>query len=163
MSEQPQQASFEGYALVEMMGHRKEIGFVKTEYFGGTALFRCDTQGLEEREFTLKTPTYIEGEWMAAGTKVRREALPAKTCYIAPGSLYAMTPCTEQAALEAIEAMVHRPLIVVDAPKKKELAAGEILPGVVGFECCSGNTDDGHSLSCKVFNQGPDELDDEEL
>jgi hypothetical protein len=32
------QAKFEGWAVVEMMGHQKEIGFVTTEYFGGAVI-----------------------------------------------------------------------------------------------------------------------------
>jgi hypothetical protein len=31
-----QQATFEGWAVVELFGHSREIGYVKTEYFGRT-------------------------------------------------------------------------------------------------------------------------------
>jgi hypothetical protein len=34
-----QQAKFEGYALVEIMGHQRVAGFVTTEYFGNVAVF----------------------------------------------------------------------------------------------------------------------------
>lgn len=40
MSNEQQLASFEGYAIVEIMGHQKAAGYVTTQYFGGTAVFR---------------------------------------------------------------------------------------------------------------------------
>ncbi len=45
MSEQ-QLAMFEGYAIVEIMGHQKVSGYVTTQYFGGTAVFRVVQQEL---------------------------------------------------------------------------------------------------------------------
>lgn len=58
MSEQ-QQANFEGWAIVEMMGHQQEIGFVTTQAFGQAVLFRIDQPELGERDVTLNRP-----EWM---------------------------------------------------------------------------------------------------
>ena len=102
--EELQQAKFEGWGIVEMMGHRKEIGFVSTQAFGQAVLFRVDTPDLAEREFVLTAPEYIDGTgWAPVGTKVKRAALPARSCLIAPGSLYAINPCTEEAARTAIE------------------------------------------------------------
>ena len=122
-----EQAKFTGWAVVEMMGHRKEIGYVTTEAYGSAALFRVDTPELPEREFVLTSPEYAEVEaglrsWCPAGTKVKRAALPAKSCLVAPSSLYAMNPCTEQAARAAIERSFVRPLILVEMP------AGLALP-----------------------------------
>ncbi len=113
-----QQSTFTGYALLELMGHQREIGFVTTEYFGGAAMFRVDTPELPEREFTLTSPEYVGGEWMAAGTKVKRAASPARTRLVAPGALYALNPCTEEAALTALEKASARPLILIEAPPK---------------------------------------------
>ena len=121
MSEELQQASFEGWAIVEMMGHRREIGYVKTQAFGQAVLFRVDTPELPEREFILTDPEFttdIDGkrQWCPAGTRVKRQAIPARTCLIAPSSLYAMNPCTEEAARTAIERSVNRPLILLEVP-----------------------------------------------
>lgn len=127
------QASFEGWAIVEMMGHRKEIGFVTTQAFGPAVLFRCDTPELPEREFVLNSPEYasIDGttrQWCPAGTKVKRAAVPARSCLIAPGSLYAMNPCSEEAARTAIERNIARPLIALEIPTNALLPAPEEDP-----------------------------------
>ncbi|GEM_PF-2856323 len=52
-------AAFEGWAVVEMFGHAKEIGFVTTEAYGSAVLFRVDTPELPEREFILESPEYV--------------------------------------------------------------------------------------------------------
>lgn len=120
------QASFEGWAVVEMMGHRKEIGFVTTQAFGQAVLFRVDTPELPEREFVLEKPEYADanGEgtrWCPIGTKVKRPATPARSCLVAPSSLYAINPCTEQAAMVLIERGTSRPLILLELPEQAAL------------------------------------------
>jgi hypothetical protein len=55
------QAAFEGWAVVEMMGHRKEIGYVTTQAFGQAVLFRVDIPELPDREFVLTRPEYPKG------------------------------------------------------------------------------------------------------
>jgi hypothetical protein len=118
-----EQAKFEGWAVLEMMGHRKEIGFVTTEYFGGAALLRCDTPEMPDREFTLKRPEWmdVEGKYreVPAGSAMQRKGTPAKTVYVAPGSLYAMTPVSEDTARRAIEEMVRREVIVLHINEEK--------------------------------------------
>lgn len=39
-----EQAKFEGWAIVEMMGHRREIGHVTTEAYGVAVLFASTFQ-----------------------------------------------------------------------------------------------------------------------
>jgi len=120
MSE-PKQSSFEGWAVVEMMGHQREIGYVTTEAYGQAVLFRVDQPDLPEREFTLTMPEWAEvdgvRQWCPAGSVVKRPAVPPRTRLIAPGSLYAINPCTEAAARTAIERNVSRPLILVNVPE----------------------------------------------
>lgn len=118
--EQTQQANFSGWALVELMGHQTEIGYVTTEAYGQAVMFRIDTPALEDREWTLEKPEYIQSvdgyKERSIGTKVKRAGLPAKSRLVAPGALYAINPCTEEAAKRAIERQVNRPLILVDVP-----------------------------------------------
>jgi hypothetical protein len=121
VSDAIEQAKFTGWAVVEMMGHRKEIGYVTTEAYGSAVLFRVDTPELPEREITLTSPEYVETapglrSWCPAGTKAKRAAVQARSCLVAPSSLYAMNPCTEQAARAAIERSFVRPLILVEMP-----------------------------------------------
>lgn len=132
MSEEVQQAKFEGWAIVEMMGHRVEIGFVTTQAFGPAVLFRVDTPGLLEREYTLTQPGYAEvdggRQWCPEGTKVKRQGTPARSCLVAPSSLYAINPCSEEAARTRMERSIERPLIALEIPKRAEIAASLDLP-----------------------------------
>jgi hypothetical protein len=127
------QSAFEGWAVVELMGHQREIGFVTTEAYGQAVMFRIDTPELTEREFELTQPEYVGFEWMAAGTKVKRPAVAARSRLVAPGSLYAINPCTEEAARSAIESTSARPLILVQALPAKALTAPREL-GVNYFD-----------------------------
>src|SRR6266850_556119 len=124
---EPKQSAFEGWAVVELMGHQREIGYVTTEAYGQAVLFRVDTPELPEREFTLTAPQWAGDDgsraWTPAGAKVKRAASPARSRLVAPGSLYAINPCTEEAARAALEAMIHRPLIVIEVPAGLALAA----------------------------------------
>lgn len=115
------QASFEGWAIVEMMGHRREVGFVATQAFGQAVLFRVDIPELLERDYVLERPQYVDGQYCATGTKVRRQASPARSCLVAPSSLYAINPCSEAAAMKAIETSIARPLIVLELVEQTAL------------------------------------------
>lgn len=125
METEVQQGTFEGWAIVEMMGHRKEIGYVKTQAFGQAVLFRVDVPELPEREFVLDAPEYAKDDgrerWCPIGTKVKRSSSPARSCLVAPSSLYAINPCSEEAAMLAIERNVHRPLIALEIPPQAAL------------------------------------------
>ena len=124
-----QQARFDGWCILELMGHQREIGYVTTEYYGPAALFRVDTPEIPEREYELKRPEYDNesGRYIPVGSKVKRVAIPAKSRLVAPGALYAMNPCTEETARKAIEEMVPRTLIVLEIKEdpRRALHAGE--------------------------------------
>jgi hypothetical protein len=115
------QATFEGWAAIEMMGHRKEIGFVTTQAFGQAVLFRVDTPELPEREYVLESPEYAGGRYCPPGTKVKRPASPAKSCLVAPAALYAINPCSESAVMAMIERSISRPLIILELPEQAAL------------------------------------------
>jgi hypothetical protein len=125
-----QQAKFEGWAVVEIIGHNREIGYVRTEYFGPVGLFRIDRPEIPEREYELKRPGYaatLSGgtEWAPAGSKVRRGSLPAKSALVGPSAIFRITPCTELMAMEAIEEMLSAPLIVLSLPERAQIEAGQ--------------------------------------
>lgn len=141
------QAAFEGWAVVEMMGHRKEIGYVTTQAFGQAVLFRVDAPELPEREYVLESPEYARhngtGErWCPTGTKVKREASPARSCLVAPSSLYAINPCTEQAAMALIERNRVPPLIALELPEQAALPPATSLEDQ-DYEDAYGHEDDG--------------------
>jgi len=116
MSEQ-QQSKFEGWARVEAMGHNTHIGFVRTEVYGAAVLFRVDQPGAPERDYVLERPEMTQnGTYAPAGSAVKRLARDPVTVLIGAGSIYRMIPCTEEAALLAIEREQRAPLMLVSLP-----------------------------------------------
>ena len=88
-------AKFEGWAIVELMGHKREIGFVTTEYFGGPALFRIDQPGIPAQEYELTRAEWVADMLAGVGTKIQREAVPGKTAYVGQGAISeAVAPAT---------------------------------------------------------------------
>lgn len=135
-------AHFEGWAVVELFGHGKAIGFVTTEYFGVACFFHCETPEREEREFLLDKPRYgrdpetmIE-KFMPVGTKVKRAAAPAISRLLGPGSIFAINPVSEQLARAQLEIDEPRPLICLAIPEKyrQKTLPGEPQPIVSALD-----------------------------
>ena len=125
-------AQFEGWAIVELFGHQREIGFVTTRYFGTACMFQVDAPELPERDSILDTPQYVNGKWTPAGAKVQKKSAPARSRLLGPGSIYALNPCSEQAAMHAIEQLAGREIVVLSIPEgKKQLPEG---PETMGYE-----------------------------
>lgn len=132
-------SKFEGWAVVELFGHSREVGFVTTEYFGAGALFRVEVPPLLEREVTLVRPEWIGGEMVGAGSKISRGAVEGRTRFIGPSAVYAMNPCSKDAAFAAIEAMARREVKVIELVMAKRLTT--TLPGEDDYD----PDDDGES------------------
>lgn len=124
MPEELPQAQFNGWAKVEVMGHQSHVGYVRTEAYGATVLFRVDTPDLPEREWVLESPDWSSGRMLPAGTKVKRAARPGVSVLIGAGSIYRIVPCTEEAARGAIESGQRAELQVIELPPDRALAAG---------------------------------------
>lgn len=120
------QAKYEGWAIVDVLGHQRYVGFVTTEAYGQAVLFRVDVPALEARERVTKAPGYFSGRgYCPAGTTVLEGAVDGYTKLIGSGSIYTLTPCTKEAALAALEAMQARPLMSVQLPPGGVLSAGD--------------------------------------
>jgi hypothetical protein len=133
--QQAEQNQFKGFVLLELYGHQTDAGFLETVYFGSACMFRLDVPGLDEREWALERPEYGQHtgyKELPVGTKVKRAAVAPRSRLLGVGAIYGMTPCTEEVVRAAIERSIARPLIVLEMPKGKELAAGEPLPGEGG-------------------------------
>lgn len=111
-----QQAKFDGWAIVDVMGHQRYVGYVTTEAYGQAVLFRIDVPALDERERETKRPGYVGDRWVPAGTKVKEGAVAGYTKLVGSGSIYTITPCTKETALAAVEETQHRPLMNVTIP-----------------------------------------------
>lgn len=72
-------SSFEGWAILELMGHRRLAGFVSEATIGGASLLRIDVPHAE-------LPAVASGPaWRA-------------TQYYSPAAIYCITPTTEDLA-----------------------------------------------------------------
>lgn len=114
-----EQAKFEGWALIEMYGHAREAGYVTTVYFGPAAMFRVDVPEVPARQETAKRPEWVNGQLCPAGTIVEAEAIPGRTRYLGPGSIYAMNPATEE-IVRAAAARGERKVKVISMPENPE-------------------------------------------
>jgi hypothetical protein len=156
------QSSFEGWAILEIFGHQKYAGYVKTEYYGTACMFRCDVPPLPERERVTQSGCYVTSiepnfpggpevtRYAPAGSTVKEPATIGYTKCFGVGAIYSMTPCDEAAALRAVEELQPRALMLVSLPKEKALAAGSPvdIPPETGFSCCAGNLAEGHEIGC---------------
>lgn len=127
MSSDVQQAKFDGWAIVDVLGHQRYVGYVTTEAFGAAVLFRIDVPALDERERETKQPGYVNGQYCPAGTLVKEVAVAGYTKLVGSGSIYTITPCDKDAAMKALEQSQQRPLMVVKLPEGAEFR--ELPPG----------------------------------
>lgn len=67
---------FEGWAILELMGHRRLAGYVSEVEIAGQGFLR------------LEIPEVVEDD----------ETMPAVTQFYSPSSVYALTPTTEETA-----------------------------------------------------------------
>jgi hypothetical protein len=121
------QAKFEGWAIVELMGHQREAGYVTTEAYGQAVLFRVDVPEIPEREETLAREAWTADHYAQAGSKVLRGRVAPRSRLISPAAVYALNPCTEE-AVRLVVANVPRSLILLEAPKDRTLLPGEPQP-----------------------------------
>lgn len=121
-----EQAKFEGWAIVELMGHQREAGFVTTEAYGQAVLFRVDVPEIPERQEVLAHSEWddeISG-YLSPGTTVLRVKVPARSRLISPSAIYALNPCTEEAVRKAVS-KGPRKLILLELPKDRLLTDGD--------------------------------------
>lgn len=122
------QNHFEGWAVLEIMGHNKFAGYVQTVVYGSTAFFRIDVPELPERERVTRYDSFINDVRVPSGSTVKEGPIQAFTKIFGAGSIYCLTPCTEEFARKAAEADGgSRPLSVVSMalPKAKALVEPE--------------------------------------
>jgi hypothetical protein len=85
--------SFEQWCVVEIMGHKKFAGLVTEQVIGGTSFVRIDVPAIESP---------------------KREAF---TKLFGAGSIYCMTPCTEETARAFAKNICERAFSTYEAPR----------------------------------------------
>ncbi len=85
----------EMWAVVEVMGHRRFAGFVSEQSLGGASFIRVDVPEIQQEGHTL----------------------PAFTKLLGAGSIYAISPCTEQTARAFAAQFAQRSFATYEAPR----------------------------------------------
>lgn len=129
--ESAQSNGFEGWAIVEIFGHQRYAGHVSTEAFGTAVMFRVDVPALEAREKVSLRPGYVGSQYVPAGSLIQEGAVQGYTKLFGVGAIYAITPCTQEAAIKAVEEMQPRLLMVLKLPEdsKEQIAAPKHYAG----------------------------------
>ena len=105
-----ERAGFEGWAILELMGHRRLAGYVSEQEIAGSAFVRIDVPGYLHTE-----PT---GE---------QEERDAASQFYAPAAVYCITPCAEQLARDVAEGSRPRPVTEWDLPRRRALVPGDTV------------------------------------
>ena len=101
------------WGVCEVMGRQTFAGRISEHTIGGTALLRVDVPAVPEK----KIPPTWSGD--------QERVLPpqnAFTKYIGLGSIYALTPCTEEVARRVAEQARKYPVDLVAMPVVETLA-----------------------------------------
>ncbi len=121
--EKQQTGTIDGWYVLEIFGHQKFAGFCTVQHIGIAAMLRLDVPPLAERERVTKLPVYVGDEYCPAGTTVKEGAVQGYTKIFGVGAIYAMTPCTKEACLAAVEEIQPRPMTPISIPSDKLLSA----------------------------------------
>lgn len=93
---------FEGYAFLELMGHRRLGGLVRTVQLGGVPMIRIDVpRGPTDEDRIDLARAEAAGDILAMQALMARMESRAPeewiaTQYYAPAALYCLTPATEE-------------------------------------------------------------------
>ena len=89
--------SFESWAIVEVMGHRQFAGLVSEQAIGGASFVRVDVPAVENSGYG--------------------DGLPGFTKLLGAGSIYAISPCTEETARAYVARSRQRSFSLYEAPR----------------------------------------------
>jgi hypothetical protein len=125
------QTTFEGWAIVEIYGHQRYAGYVRTAYYGTACMFNIDVPPLKERERVTRSGCYVETEtdsrvWAPPGSTIKQPATIGYSKLYGIGAIFSMTPCDEKAALAAVEEIQPRSLMLVKVPEGAKAIAAAV-------------------------------------
>lgn len=117
---------YTGWCILEIFGHQRYAGYLTAEPMGQAVMFRIDVPALEERErITDRDEWHQAYGTLKPGTKVKDSAVQGYTKIFGAGAIYCITPCTQEAALKAVESMQKRNVLLVELPERFQLQQGE--------------------------------------
>lgn len=88
------ESRFEGFAIVEVMGHRVFGGYVTTEYFGDKAMLKIALPERTCEVVVTERDKWMDGRHIPAGSRVRI-VYPRFEKHVAVGALYCLTATTQ--------------------------------------------------------------------
>lgn len=98
---------FDSWAIVEVLGHQTYAGHVTEEVIAGAAFIRVDVPEYSDTLLNAEGPSSI--------------TCPAFTKIIGPGSIYSITPVTEELARKARRGLSSPPISVYIPPDRPAL------------------------------------------
>jgi hypothetical protein len=121
MSEEKQ----EFWAVVEVMGHKVFPGRVSDQTLGSASFVRVDVPAVEPRQVKDKQRVWDENASKYTYVDFMREVegAPAYTKIIGSGSIYCITPCTEEVARQVAEQRRERPVDIIDIARPSAMRA----------------------------------------
>lgn len=123
MDEQ-QYANLNTWAIVEMFGHQKIAGLLRTENMGAAVLLRVDVPEVPQSTDKYLTYEYdAEGKYQQIQKERVRPALQAMTKYLGVGAIYAITPCSEEVARQMVAELRIAPPVHLQMPAPALLQA----------------------------------------
>jgi hypothetical protein len=111
--------SFKGWAILELMGHRRLSGHVSEEVIAGAAFVRIDVPDARSCTCGSADPGSLAGRHAATSSDDKTVA----TQFYAPGAVYCITPTTEETARRVAEATNVAPVSEWDLPRRPALTA----------------------------------------
>lgn len=132
-----QQTAYEGWSIVELMGHNTIAGFVSEQTIAGVAMLRIDVPQVDEDH-------------------------PAFTKFVSGSAIYGITPTTEDIALHAAAKLRVRPIspyVVPVPPANRQLVDSYGEPGENDHDW--NDVDDDVGVDIPAVNDDEDEDEDE--
>lgn len=124
---QEQKPTFEGWAIVEQMGHNRYAGRISEFQIGGAALIRIEVPAIPERRHKIKQDWDPQtGDYYTDGPREVESVIPARQAFtklIGVQSIFAITPCTEEVARAAAEQMRAEPVTCIQIPERLMIPA----------------------------------------
>lgn len=106
--------TIETWAILEIMGHTKFAGFVRSVSIGMGAMIRIDVPEIPEEEVERERWNYETGK--AEKYKQKHEKMPGFTKFFGVQSIFALTPCSEEMARTAVKSFRSIPITVLQLP-----------------------------------------------
>ena len=114
---------FEGWAILEIMGHRQVAGLVREVNVFGAQMARVDIPDVPAVEERWSHPEGTPGRYLVRDTQ---PAIPGFTQFYGGGSVFCMTPVTEAVARAAAARFRQAPPKALDiAPSSRQLGAAD--------------------------------------